>query len=330
MRHKSFNSIYGENYEVVEEQRRNQRLYPHTEQLPFISRAINLEFLGALPGRIARTDHRAEPQRKVLLQIAARLFCNYVNSNREDEVRLLPAYTPDLVAKVAVLQHIAASERLGVRHTFRFFTGDDFLPDVHLSGKRIAFATHVLDRFSSRVPHSLAAHVVELFYTMLCYPALVARVGKGDALVFEYEDSIIALTFIERDGEYFFTTCLTPNEMDSLHFESPPRQMYFHYGSAFTEPTDRNLATEEYVQRYSDCWKTKKPFTVPPVGKKRDPVKAWRKLAGYIDDIANSNGRTEHTCLEFLDGLYGPVIVFLDDLPEEAPSTLPVESRMRH
>ena len=60
LKHRPFQSIYRPEFEVVGQQLGNQRLYPHTDQLPLLWRALNLEFYGALPGHIARTDKRAD------------------------------------------------------------------------------------------------------------------------------------------------------------------------------------------------------------------------------------------------------------------------------
>ena len=51
MKHIPFESIYREQFEVVEERHGHVSLYPHTDQLPLLLRALNLEFLGGLPDR---------------------------------------------------------------------------------------------------------------------------------------------------------------------------------------------------------------------------------------------------------------------------------------
>ncbi len=57
-KHVPFASIYRPRFEVVEERRGNVSRYPHTEQLPLLLRALNLEFYTPLPGHIARTNKR--------------------------------------------------------------------------------------------------------------------------------------------------------------------------------------------------------------------------------------------------------------------------------
>jgi len=69
MKHLPFDSIYRSNCEVVEERHGHRRLYPHTEQLPVLLRALNLEFYGGLPGRIARVDRRGDGFHKLMLRL---------------------------------------------------------------------------------------------------------------------------------------------------------------------------------------------------------------------------------------------------------------------
>ena len=89
IKHVPFESIYRQEYEVVEEHRGNLRLYPHTDQLPIISRAINLEFYGALPNKVAHVDHRGDGFHKIILQEAALMFCAGVNGCRSDRLRFI-------------------------------------------------------------------------------------------------------------------------------------------------------------------------------------------------------------------------------------------------
>src|SRR5437899_2633435 len=113
MKHVPFESIYRQDYEVVEQRQGNLSLYPHTEQLPVLSRALNLEFYGALPGRIARVDHRADAFHKIVLKTAALMFCNCINSSRSDHLRLFALFDQDLVSKVAIVQQITETTSRG-------------------------------------------------------------------------------------------------------------------------------------------------------------------------------------------------------------------------
>ena len=86
MKHIPFQSHYRENFEVVEERHGHVRLYPHTDQLPLLLRALNLEFLGGLPDRLARVDKRADGFRKIILRHAALMYCASLNAARPDRL----------------------------------------------------------------------------------------------------------------------------------------------------------------------------------------------------------------------------------------------------
>src|ERR1051326_1698760 len=74
-RHWPFESKYLRDFEVVEECRNGLRLFPHTDQLPLLSKAIHREFEWGLTSRLANADHRADHWRKLQLRGAALAFC---------------------------------------------------------------------------------------------------------------------------------------------------------------------------------------------------------------------------------------------------------------
>ena len=55
---------------------------------PLLWRALNLEFRGALPNRIAKVDARSDGFHKVMLETAGLMFCSHINGSRSDELRL--------------------------------------------------------------------------------------------------------------------------------------------------------------------------------------------------------------------------------------------------
>jgi hypothetical protein len=126
MKHSPFQSNYRPDFELVEQREGNRRLFPHTDQLPHLSRAISFEFYRPLPDRFARVDHRADGFHNIVLHTAAMMFCSCVNGARPDGLHLY--YLPDasLVTKVAVVQQITESTRLGSLHSFRFYSGTEF------------------------------------------------------------------------------------------------------------------------------------------------------------------------------------------------------------
>ena len=149
MQHAPFQSLYRDNFQVVEERRGKIRLYPHTEQLSVLLNALNSEFYSRLPPRIARVDHRADGFHKITLKHSAIMFCGFINGTRADELRLYALPDPDLVYRLTVVQQLSENARQGVSHRFRFYGGEDFFPEIHLSGKRLVFTDHVLQRFGA-------------------------------------------------------------------------------------------------------------------------------------------------------------------------------------
>jgi predicted ester cyclase len=65
---------------------------------------------------------------------------------------------------MTIVQQLTERTPLGRVHRFRFYGPDGFFPEIRLSGKRIAFADHVLQRFSQRVggPPQLLPVMVQL------------------------------------------------------------------------------------------------------------------------------------------------------------------------
>src|SRR6185312_12903906 len=120
-KHVPFDSIYRPDFEVVEERHGRLSLFPHTDQLPLLLRALNLEFYGALPDRIARVDKRADGFHKVMLRTAAMFYCNIFNKVRKDGLRLFWLSDADLVAQVTLVQQITEHHPLGKVHRFRFY-----------------------------------------------------------------------------------------------------------------------------------------------------------------------------------------------------------------
>jgi hypothetical protein len=320
MKHLPFHSAYRESFQVVEERRGDLTLYPHTEQLPLISRALNFEFYGALPHRVAQTDHRGDMFRKMCLASGANIFCTHIHRDRPDDVLLFHYKTPELVSKVAIVQHIKESTSHGLVHRFRFFSGTDFLPDIHLNGRRIAFAGHVLERFSKRVPHRLGEGLRDLFNSF--YGGYIFRMPlhAGHGFVVPLLSSAITYTFKEKDDEYFITTCLSVRETHGLKLEDPAELMYLHYGRAFTPPTDRkNWKSQPYAEKLFQCWQQQSP-----VERVDDPPSArdtWMSYARIIRNVTELDGFPEGSWMDFLHQLHGPAIVWFRHTSEDPAPT---------
>lgn len=173
MKHETFQSTYRPDFEVVEQRHGNVRYYPHNEQLSMLMRAINLEFRGGLPDRLARVDQRADDFHKIVLQTASLMFCASINGARQDELRLYSLPDHHLVCRPTIVQQITEETKLGPCHHFKFFAGDNFFQEIYLSGKRVVFADHALQRFSSRVPDRIGDDLNSLLLAFWGSPPLL-------------------------------------------------------------------------------------------------------------------------------------------------------------
>lgn len=304
--HQPFESIYRTNFEVVEERHEAVRLYPHSEQLPVLLRALNLEFHGGLPDHIARVDQRADGFHKILRRMAALVFCNSINVARTDRLRLLEVVDLALVAQVAIVQHLTVERRQGLLHWFRFYAGPGWVPEIYLSGKRVLFTDHVLERFSTRVPNPIVGADLSNFLLMFFgTPHIAMEVGPGWAFIVPYANSILALTFQETEKEFIVTTCLTMDEINSLKPGLPPRAFNLHYGTAFTVPRVRHwLPTQWMMDRYQ-CWQHKTPVTPLATIAQRD----WPRVGHWVKDHMIKQGHGPGSQIVFVDHIPGPCVM---------------------
>jgi hypothetical protein len=313
-RHAPFKSIYRENFEVVEERHGHVSLYPHTEQLPLLLRALNLEFLGGLPDRIARVDHRADGFHKIIRRHAALVYCANLNRARADRLRLFQLADLDLVAHVSIVQQITKSTPLGRLHRFRFYAGEHFFPEIYLSGKRVAFADHVLQRFSARVPNNIGEDLTFLLLGFFGTPIVSMPVGKSFAFVVTWHDSMLAFTYKETPREYIITTCLTINEINSLERQLPAFAYNLHFGETFTKPRLRTWFPSQWMDDLYSRWKRKVPLPpplIPPVGGAGRKLENWHWLAHQTKDGLVKNGFGPGSQICFTDQIPGPSVLEL-------------------
>jgi len=307
--HAPFESIYLDKFEVVEQVADGTRRYPHTDQLPALSRAINLEFYGPLANRIRNVDARADDYHKSMLNLAALFFCRYVNESRADQLRLFPVMTPELVTKVGIVQRVSQSTPRGRHHRFRFFTGQDFVPDIYVCGKRLVFTEHVIRRFTERVPTWAGADLMELLVIFFCNPLIVTTVGQSPAFLFPYNNSLLAFPFQESAEEIVVTTCLTNREIHRLEFSAPPRVYNSHYGPAYTPPVIRNWLPESWAKDLDELWQKQVPLATPVVKPKR--LANWAKTTVIIEQQAPKMCRVPGCRMQFMDNLPGLSLRFL-------------------
>jgi hypothetical protein len=314
MKHNPFQSIYRENFEVLEQRLGNVSHYPHTEQLPLLLRAINLEFLGGLPDRIARVDRRADGFHKIMRYHAALMFCATLNRARPDRLRLFHLFDPDLVAQVSIVQHITESHPLGRLHRFRFYAGENFFEEIRLSGKRVAFADHVLQRFTARVPNNVGEDLTYLLIGFFGTPIVSMPVGKSPAFVIRWHESMLAFTYKETPAEYLLTTCLTINEINSLERRLPAYAHNFHFGEAFIKPRLRTWFPSQWMEDIYSRWQRKVPLPPPitlPGGVAGRKLENWHWLGHQIKDTVVKNGHGPGSQICFTDQIHGSSILEL-------------------
>ena len=299
---------------MVEQKIGNLTFYPHTDQLPQLHRALNLEFLGALPGHIARVDKRADGFHKIMLRRAGILYCANLNAARADEVRLYALPDADRVTRLTIAQQVTENTPLGRVRRFRFYGPDGFFPEIRLSGKRIAFADHVLQRFTQRVPNRVGADITNLLLAFYGTNLISLPVGPGRAFVLQYNDSILAFTYKETADEYFLTTCLTVNEMSSLREERPVRAYNFHYGESFTEPANRPEPVET-MQECIEIWRRRTPLADMTAKINAAAKERWSGIAQRIRDIVLIEGHGPGSQIEFVDFIPGPRL--MEAIPPE-------------
>jgi hypothetical protein len=315
MKHEPFQSIYRPDFEVVEERQGRVRLYPHTEQLPKLHRALNLEFLSALPDYIARTDRRGDGFHKSLLKHAGMAFCHIFNAARTDGLQLHAMPDADLVTRLVAVQQVTEETRRGVRHKFRFYGGAEFQPDIRLSGRSLVFTDHVLERFSARVPRNVGEHLGMLLLIFFGSPIIALPVGPGLAFILPYHDTLLAFPFELEDDELVITTCLTIHEMNSLERQVPPLAFNVHYGTAYAVPRIRHWLPAKWMYDVYAKWERKVPL--PPLMPNPPVALRWHRVAHLIKDVETDKGHGPGTTFSFLDHVPGPYAVeYLPSQPE--------------
>jgi hypothetical protein len=195
-----------------------------------------------LPDRIARVDHRANDYSKLMLYRAAQSFCSVFHEARTDQIKLFALPDRNLVARISIVQHITEQqeEEFGQVHRFKFYAGDDFFTDVYLNGKRIVFASHALERFSSRVTNQIGMDLINMLDAFFGFPVVLMLCNDTPAFVYHYRNSIIACPVRFDSSDYFLPTCLTVNEINKLEPILPPPAFSLHYDPVYKVPNVRN------------------------------------------------------------------------------------------
>ena len=313
-----FESKYLRDFAVVEERHNGLRLFPATDQLPLLSQAITREFEYGLTSRLAHTDGRADTWRKLQLRELALTFTTLVNAARPDHLHVQPYFTPDGVAQIAIVQHITESCPEGLAHRFRFFRGQDFLPDDYLSGKRVGFASHAIDRHAERAVCT-SGHPLALFITYFFASAkLPVRLSENrPALAMPVSGSMFAMPYKETADEYFFLTTLAPEQISTLTTPDPLPPMHLHYGPTY-QPPEKCFDRTGLIELVMKLWREK-----PPLADDREHEQLlrqkmrWTGLVQQVDRVLRKEGHDEHTGLMFQDGIHSPNLMTYR--PKSAP-----------
>jgi hypothetical protein len=315
--HQPFASVFRPDFEVVTERRGKTTLFPHTQQLPLLHRALTLEFRNALPGYLARVDKRGGGFHKHLLKQAAVMFCNLAHAARPDGLLLQPLTDVDLVTHIAVVQQITTETRRGPLHRFKFYGGESFQPEVRLSGWRVAFTDHILQRFTTRVPNRVGEHLSFLLLAFFESPIIGLPVNRSTSFVLPYMESLLAFPFDydEEEDELIFLTCLTVNEINSLGQPIPPLAFNQHYGTHYEVPRIRHwLPTKQMIELHAK-WERK--VALPPPKPPLPPRANWHWMAQRVKDSQMQAGHGPGTTFAFLDRIPGPYTVhYLPGVPE--------------
>ncbi len=320
--HWPFESKYLRDFEVLEERRDGLRLFPRTEQLPLLAKAIDAEFHAGLTTRLANTDERGDPWRKMQLREAALAYCTVVNAARSDHLHVHPFYTLAGVTQIALVQHITESTAGGTRHWFRQFRGTDFLPEIFLSGKRIVFSGHAIERYAQRALAEFGHTVIHMMKQFWNSPPLILQLdGHSSAFVYWAGNKSLAIQpFEETATEFFILTTLNPHQTKSLTVPQPLRRVYLHYGEIPPRPGDNGakFSLEGHAANLVEIWKTHPEHTGPSL--EEPQFGSWTRVVQRSKRVLREEGHNENSGFVFYDHIYGPSILTYDFIPDPPPS----------
>jgi hypothetical protein len=299
-----FHSEYLPDFTVVEERQGNSRLYPATQQLPRLLRALIQEFEAFLSRKIVRADERADDFLKIQRRTAVNLFCHWVNDSRADDLHLFALVDHDRVAHVAIVQHIITDTPQGGRHHFKFYAGEDFFTEIFLSGRRLVFTDHALERFLQRASGGLSNDMQNFLLSVFDGPHVALNCGS-DSLVLPFSNSIIALPFRNTDEGLFIPTCLGMDEIYSMEVGMPTYALNLHYGRTFVTPAVRNWNPTASARDLLKRWERKEPM---PNNHTKLRAEKWSNVACKIKDLVEGAGHGPGSRFVFLDHIPGPSI----------------------
>jgi hypothetical protein len=295
--------------EIRAEVRDGCRLCPATEQLPELSRVLTTEFEAGLATRQTTAVEAADVYRRVQMWYLVDLFCTRANVLRPPDLHVQPFVTHSLVREVAIMQQITEPRPTGPVHRFRQFRGADFLPDLYLSGKRVAMADAAFVRFRHREWMTDFHPVGELYEIFFHDKPVVARLADGRvAFVHNRWNDLVACPFEETADEFLITTTLGRDEVREFFLLDPPREVFVHYGPAFTPPVgpSQDLAKRiDFAQRA-----LKSPVRQTQMLELYHKVitSTWSELCANLPGFMHIYGADAATRMRFEDDLHGPIV----------------------
>jgi len=305
-----FESRFLLDYAVVEERHSYLRRFPATEQLPTLSKAINKEFEAGLTTRLATTNGRADHWRKLHLKDAVWTFCQVLNNARPDHLQVVPYYTPELVAQIALVQRITESGPGGLLHRFRFFRNDDYLPDVYLSGSRPVWTTHCFDRYGERSAwvknYAMNQMLADMLHTVMI-PVLIN--GQSLALAFSVANTVAAVPFEidEQTDDIRLLTTLSPDGRSTMEPTDALPPLNWHYGPEYKMPEPFTFAHAAHRQELLKKWNEQTP-QVTPHDIENLKRRSWVSMVQAIPHLMPDRGYTPQTRVNFIDGIHGPSV----------------------
>lgn len=240
IKHYRFDSQYLNNFIVVEERRGNLRFFPHTDQLPALHEALEKEFRAPLSQLISRVNNLSDDYWKITRKFAVSSFCHVFNSGRSDKLILFCLLDFNKLAQITIVQQITEHTPRGACHRFKFYGRSDFFPEIYMSGKRIVFANHVLERFKQRAHNVIWEDLQSFLFQFYGGPIIGMEINGGNALVVPTMDKFIAFTYQQSDTEFFITTCLDHSIVRKLKANLPAKTFNLHCSESFKRPKVRN------------------------------------------------------------------------------------------
>lgn len=301
-KHYSFDSKHLRDFEIEKESWGNVTIFPRTSQLPALHQALDKEFRAPLSQLVSRVNAHSDDFWKIVRRACVFGFCHYINSGRPDKLRLFCLPDPNKVARITIVQQITRYEAKGPIHSFGFYGGEDFFLEIRLSGRKLLFTDHVLQRFQQRADN-LIVEELGAFLNILFNSCVVGmKVNRGEALILPQHNEFLAFTYRKDPSEYVITTCLSKEEVYDLKTQLPAKTFNFHYGESFQPPKVRNWNPLADMVRYEAEWRNKKPLE--PVGFSYD--KEWSEICNNFIHAMRDAGYTGDSKLHFIDDIPGP------------------------